>query len=84
MLECWSSGIMGTGIMQCWINGPATGGIDGKIKMVDIILKTNIPSFHHSIIPFLGRIQKPSKAPIFSVGCKNSETLNSIGEIFRL
>jgi len=40
--------------MQCWINGPATGGIDDKIKMVNILLKTNIPSFHHSIIPFPG------------------------------
>jgi len=37
--------------MQCWINGHASGGIDDKIKMVDILLKTNIPSFHHSIIP---------------------------------
>ena len=42
---------MGSGIMQCWINGPATGGIDDKIKMVNILLKTNIPSFHPSIIP---------------------------------
>ncbi len=40
--------------MQCWINGPATGGIDDKIKMANILLKTNIPSFHHSIIPFPG------------------------------
>jgi len=29
-------------MMQCWINGPATGGIDDKIKMVNILLKTNI------------------------------------------
>jgi len=45
--------------MQYWINDPATGGIDDKIKMDNILLKTNIPSFHHSIIPFPGRIQKP-------------------------
>jgi hypothetical protein len=38
MLEYWNSGIMGSGIMQCWINGPATGGIDDKIKMVNILL----------------------------------------------
>jgi hypothetical protein len=61
--------------MQGWINGPATDGIDDKIKMVNILLKTNIPSFHHSIIPFLEQIRKPQKAPIFSVGCRNSETL---------
>jgi hypothetical protein len=43
--------------------------------MVNILLKTNIPSFHHSIIPFPGKIQKPPKTSIFSVGCRNSETL---------
>ena len=35
--------------MHCWINGPATGGIDDKIKMAIILLKTNIPTFHYSI-----------------------------------
>jgi hypothetical protein len=25
-------------MMQCWINGLATGGIDDKIKMVNILL----------------------------------------------
>ena len=28
MMEQWNSGVMGSGMMQCWINGPATGGID--------------------------------------------------------
>jgi hypothetical protein len=60
--------------MQCWIYGLATGGSDDKLKMVNILLKTNIPSFHHSIIPFPRHIQKPQKTPIFSVGCRNSET----------
>jgi len=63
MMEQWNRGIMGFGMMQCWINGPATGGIDDKIKMVNIILKTNIPSFHPSIIPFPGQIQNPKKPP---------------------
>jgi hypothetical protein len=62
--------------MHCWINGPATGGIDDKIEMVNILLKTNIPSFHYSIIPFPEQIQRPQKAPIFSVGCRNSKMLN--------
>jgi len=39
--------------MQCWIDGPATGGINEKIKMDSILLirlrRTNVPSFHHSI-----------------------------------
>jgi hypothetical protein len=61
--------------MQCWINGPATGGIDDKIKMAIILLKTNIPAFHYSIIPFSGKIQKSQNTSIFSVGCRNSETL---------
>ncbi len=52
--------------MQCWINGPATGGIDDKIKMVNILLKTNIPSFHHSIIPLFhySIFGENSEAPI--------------------
>ena len=76
MMEQWNSGIMGSGIMQCWINGPATGGVDDKIKMANILLKTNIPSFHPSIIPFSGQIRKPQITSIFSVDCRNSETLN--------
>ena len=39
--------------MQCWINGPASGGIDDKIKMATILLirlrRTIIPPFHYSI-----------------------------------
>ncbi len=61
--------------MQCWINGPATDGIDDKIKMANILL--NPPAAdQHSIIPFSGQIRKPQKTSIFSVGCRNSETLN--------
>jgi hypothetical protein len=56
---------MGSGIMQCWINGPATGGIDGKIKMAIILLKTIIPAFHPSIIPFSGKFGSP-KIPLYS------------------
>jgi hypothetical protein len=65
MMEYWNSGIMGSGIMQCWVDGPATDGIDGKIKMAYILLKTNIPAFHHSIIPFSGQIRKPDKSPYY-------------------
>jgi hypothetical protein len=50
---------------QCWTNVPTTGRIDDKIKMADILLKTNIPAFHHSIIPFPGKIRKPQK-PLYS------------------
>jgi len=33
---------MGSGIMQCWINGATAGGIDDKIKMANIIVATVI------------------------------------------
>jgi hypothetical protein len=69
---------MGSGIMQCWINGPATGGIDDKIKMAIILLETNIPAFHHSIIPFSVQIRKTQKNLILSVFCRNSETFRII------
>ena len=36
-------------IRQCWINGPAVGGIEDIIKIAIIFLKTNIPSLHYSI-----------------------------------
>jgi len=39
-------------MMECWIDNPARGEIEDKIKMATIRLKTNIPSFQHSNIPF--------------------------------
>ena len=70
--------------MQCWINGPATGAIEDKIKMVNILLKTNIPTFHHSIIPFPGQIRRLQKTSIFSVGCRNSEKFNYTRDSIKL
>jgi hypothetical protein len=53
MMEQWNSGIMGSGIMQCWINGPATGGVNDKIKMANTLM--NPPAAdHNTIIPFPG------------------------------
>jgi hypothetical protein len=37
MMEQWNSGTIGSGMMQRWINGPATGGIEDKIKMDNIL-----------------------------------------------
>jgi hypothetical protein len=46
--------------MQYWINGPATGGIDDKIEMANILLirlrRTTIPLFH-----FRGKFGSPVK-----------------------
>jgi hypothetical protein len=53
MMEYWNSGIMGSGVMQYWINGPATNGIDDEIKIASILLIrlrwTSVPTFHYSI-----------------------------------
>jgi hypothetical protein len=64
MLECWNSGIMVSGILQCWINGKIS--INDKIKMANILLNINIPSFHLSIIPFPGKIRESLKTSILS------------------
>jgi len=66
MMEYWNSGKMGTEILNFGIKGPATDGNDGIIKMAYILLKTNIPAFHHSIIPFSGRIRNPKHLYIIS------------------
>jgi hypothetical protein len=40
-------------MMQCWINGPATGENDDKIKLVNILLirlgRTTIPLLHFRV-----------------------------------
>jgi len=59
MLECWNIGKMGFGILSCWVNGNNRFG--DKIKMDNILLKTTIPSFHYSIIPWLGPKPRPQK-----------------------
>ncbi len=60
--------------MLYWVNGKIC--VDDKIKMANILLKTNLPVFHSSIIPFLRQAFKPRKSPIFSISCRISETLN--------
>jgi hypothetical protein len=75
-MEPWNSGIMGSGIMQYWINGSATGGIADKIKMAIILLKTNIPAFsprrrlyepeaNVPLFHFQGKFGSPKK-PLYS------------------
>ena len=74
MLEKWNSGIMGSGMIQFWIDDPATVWRGNKIIMANIPSKANIPLFHHSTNPFSGQIQKSQKTSIVSVDCQNSET----------
>jgi hypothetical protein len=73
---------MGSGILQCPINGPAIDGSDGIVKMAYILLirlrrtsvlyepEATIPLFH-----FLGEFEIPDIC-ILSFGCKNFETFN--------
>jgi len=75
MVECWNDGIMGSGIMQCWVNGKIC--VDDKIKMANILLKTNLPVFHYSIIPFLRQAFEFQKIVLFFlISYRISETFN--------
>jgi len=56
---------MGSGIMQYWVNGKIC--VDDKIKMANILLKTNLPAFHYPIIPFLRQAFKPQKMFYFFI-----------------
>jgi hypothetical protein len=76
MMECWNSGIMGSGIMQCWVDGKIC--FNGKIKKGYLPFNppqadqyTTIPLFH-------GRGQNAGlkKYPIFSLSYRNSEMFN--------
>jgi hypothetical protein len=73
-LEWWNAGIMGSGIMQYWVKDKIC--VDDKIKMANILLKTNLPVFHHSIIPFLRQAFNLIKYSIFSLSYRFSETFN--------
>jgi hypothetical protein len=50
---------MGSGIMQYWVNGKIY--VDDKIKIANILLKTNLPVFHYSIIPYSRQAYKLQK-----------------------
>jgi hypothetical protein len=64
MMECRNNGIMGSGIMQYWVNGKIC--VDEKIKMANILLKTNLPVFHYSIFPYSRQAFKPQNSFIFN------------------
>jgi len=55
--------------MQYWVNGKFC--VDDKIKMANILLKTNLPVFHYSITPFLRQGFKPQKMFYFFNWLKN-------------
>ena len=47
-----------------------------KQKVDKILLKTNLPVFHHSIVPYWRQAFKSQKYPIFSLCCRIFETIN--------
>jgi len=49
IMECWKNGRMGSGVMGFWFAVSVVLRIYYKID--NILLKTNIPVFHYSIIP---------------------------------
>jgi len=54
---------MGSGIMLYWINGPAIGGIEDKIKMANFLIEnqySSVPPFHYSISGTISEAQKNS------------------------
>jgi hypothetical protein len=64
MLECWNSGMMGYGIMQCWVDGKIC--VDGKIKNGYLPFKnqhSRIPPFHYSMAGT--RTQASKNTPYF-------------------
>ena len=76
MLEFWNIGIMGSGIMQCWINGPTPGAIDDTIKIAIMLLiqaaqrslrgvgsTSRRPPFHYSYFSL-----SPNNGIIFGIG----------------
>jgi len=71
---------MGSGIMQCWVNGKIC--VDDKIKMANILLKTNLPLFHYSIILFLRQAFEVQKMAYFSISYRISETFNQREKIW--
>jgi len=45
--------------MECWVNDRIR--FDDKIKIDNFLLKTTIPIFHHSTIPYMRQKSEPQK-----------------------
>jgi len=68
--------------MKYWIYGPATDGIDNKIKMAHILLirlRTSVPPFYYSIF---GANSEAKILSILSESYRNSETFNFMDKVF--
>jgi len=68
---------MGSGKMENWVVGriPLDREVN-RVNIINFLIKTNIPVFHHSIIPCAGQKLRRRKKPLFSISCTNSDTFN--------
>jgi hypothetical protein len=57
MMESWNIGIVGSGNMEKCVVGKIPK--DREIKNGILPFKTNLPLFHHSIIPLLRQKRRP-------------------------
>ena len=63
-----------------WQNSSSQGGQG----MSSFLIQTNIPIFHHSIIPFGLQETCSIRNAVISISCRNSDTLNLIGFLCKL
>jgi hypothetical protein len=60
--------------MQFWVNDKIR--VEEKMKMDNILLKTNLPAFQYSIIPWMLHKSGAIKRYLISRNCRISETYN--------
>jgi hypothetical protein len=78
MLEQWNDGIIGLGEMRKLVTGTISFGREVKKVSMEINSLLN-STFHYSTIPLFhvrSRSSGIEKIPLFSIACRNSETLN--------
>jgi len=64
------------GILECWKIGMVGKKVFYQFKKGSIpLLLTNIPRFHHSIIPYCTGKPVAITSNVISIGCRNSEAL---------
>jgi len=83
-VEQWNDGIMGFGEMEKWVTGTISFGREVKKVSMEINSLLN-STFHYSTIPLFhvrSRSTGLEKIPLFSIGCRNSDTFSYSPLIF--
>jgi hypothetical protein len=68
--------------MQFWVNDKIR--VEEKMKMDNILLKTNLPAFQYSIIPWMRHKPGAIKRYLTSRNCRISETLDYVHRKFSI